>query len=200
MVPLLEIKTIPISIEFKTSSAKVERVSGQADLEITRDKHGLTMKSRPIKVNIDTFEARNSVIPSLGTSIANAAKQGQQAAYEATARFAEEGYMMMNIGKFKDPISQISESRLNPTCQYSITFSPEYPAEISWEPNELSIQYEMDKLNFDWQNMQGSFEFTPASIEFTVKEYPRVVFEYIGSPIYVPPSSDPNYVPVDIQV
>ena len=63
----------------------------------------------------------------------------------------------------------------------------------------MNIRYEMDKLNFDWKISGGSFEFTPGDIEFTVTQRPEVIVKYIGGPIYVPPSADPNYEPVDVR-
>ena len=63
----------------------------------------------------------------------------------------------------------------------------------------MHIRYEMDKLNFDWRMNEPQFEFTPGDIELTVKQRPDVVIKYVGGPIYVPPSSDPNYTPVDVE-
>ena len=80
-----------------------------------------------------------------------------------------------------------------------IDFLPKVGPEITWDPGEMNIRYEMDKLNFDWKLNQASFEFTPGDIEFTVTQRPEVVIKYIGGPIYVPPSSDPNYEPVDVR-
>ena len=80
MYPLIEIKTVPIEIEMKVSHAKLEYSRGTADLEISRgDNGGLSIKSRPIKLNIDTFEARNSVVPTAMRSMEQYAQQGQQA-------------------------------------------------------------------------------------------------------------------------
>ena len=58
MKPLIEITTVPIQIEMKTTSAKLEYARGTAEMEVSRDKGGLQIKSRPIRVNIDTFEAQ----------------------------------------------------------------------------------------------------------------------------------------------
>ena len=57
----------------------------------------------------------------------------------------------------------------------------------------------MDKLNFDWRVSQPEFEFTPGDIELSVTQQPDVIIKYIGGPIYVPPSSDPNYESVDVE-
>ena len=62
----------------------------------------------------------------------------------------------------------------------------------------MNIQYEMDKLNFDWRIENMQFNFTPGDIEFTMTQRPEVVIKYVGEPLYVPPSSNPNYEPVDV--
>lgn len=53
---------------------------------------------------------------------------------------------------------------------------------------------EMDKLNFEFKLSNGDFEFILGSIEMNITQYPDVIIEYIGKPIYVPPSADPDYV------
>ena len=57
----------------------------------------------------------------------------------------------------------------------------------------------MDKMNFDWRLNRTQFEFVPGDIEISVTQYPDVVIKYIGGPLYVPPSADPNYEPVDVK-
>ena len=61
------------------------------------------------------------------------------------------------------------------------------------------IRYEMDKLNFNWRMNQMNFTFVPGDIEFTMTQRPDVIIKYVGGPLYVPPSSDPNYEPIDMQ-
>ena len=57
MYPLIEIKTVPIEIEMKTTNATWEYRRGTAEMEIRREKGGLKINSRPIRVQMDTFEA-----------------------------------------------------------------------------------------------------------------------------------------------
>jgi hypothetical protein len=75
----------------------------------------------------------------------------------------------------------------------NVDFLPSVGPEISWEPGELSIRYEMDKLNFDWRINPAQLEFIPGDIQISVKQHPDVIIKYVGGPLYVPPSSDPNY-------
>lgn len=201
MKPLIEITTVPIQIEMKTTNAKLEYARGTAEMEITREKNGLHIKSRPIKVNIDTFEARNSLSPTLARYLDQSAQKGKQAAYQATATYARQGQLLLETKVGQELVTQFSEEAMmkDVKTNVGITFLPDSGPEVSWDPGEMNIRYEMDKLNFDWKMGEGSFEFTPGDIEFTVTQRPDVVFKYLGGPIYVPPSADPNYEPVDVK-
>ena len=200
MKPLIEITTVPIQIEMKTTNAKLEYARGTAEMEISRDKGGLQIKSRPIRVNIDTFEARNTVTPTLARSLQQGAQKGQQAAYQATATYAQQGKLMMETKLGEEVITKFSrESLMKNVKDVGLTFLPSTGPEITWDVGEMNIRYEMDKLNFDWKFGEGDFKFTPGDIELTVTQRPEVIIKYIGGPIYVPPSSDPNYEPVDVR-
>lgn len=200
MTPLIEIKNVPIEIEMKISHAKLEYTRGTADLEVSRDKGGLSIRSKPIRVNIDTFEARNSVIPSTFTAVEQSAERGKQAVYEATATYAQQGQLLLNAKIGQELVTQFAaESTMkNVKTNVGIDFIPSTGAEISWDPGELNIRFEMDKVNFDWRMNQAQFEFTPGNIEISVTQQPDVVITYVGGPIYVPRSSDPNYTPIDV--
>ena len=200
MKPLIEITTVPIQIEMKTTNAKLEYARGTAEMEISRDKKGLQIKSRPIRLNIDTFEARNSITPTVARSQEQNAQKGIQAAYKATATIAQEGYLMMKTKLGEEVITQLSrQSLLEGVQDVGMQFLPKVGPEITWDPAEMNIRYEMDKLNFDWRINQTEFEFIPGDIEISVKQRAEVIVKYIGGPLYVPPSADPNYEPMDVK-
>ena len=200
MKPLIEITTVPIQIEMKTTNARLEYARGTAEMEISRNEGGLQIKSRPIRLNIDTFEARNSISPTLARSQEQNADKGIQASYKATATYAQQGKLMMETKLGEEVITQFSrQSLLEGVQDVGMKFLPTTGPEITWDPAEMNIRYEMDKLNFDWKIGGGSFEFIPGDIELTVTQRPEVIIKYIGGPIYVPPSADPNYEPVDVK-
>ena len=201
MYPLIEIKTVPIEIEMKVSHAKLEYTRGTADLEISRNEGGLSIKSRPIKLNIDTFEARNSIVPTAMRSQQQAADKGQQASYTATATYARHGQMLITAKIGEDVLGQFAAEAATKDLKPNVglQFLPSVPPEITWDPGEMHIRYEMDKLNFDWRVNQPKFEFTPGDIELSVTQQPDVIIKYVGGPLYVPPSADPNYQPVDVE-
>ena len=202
MGPLIEITTVPIQIEMKTTNAKLEYARGTAEMEVSRDNGKLNIKSRPVKVQIDTFEARNSITPTLARSLEQGAEKGKQSAYEATATYANQGQLLLKAQVGEELVTQFAKDAMmkDVKTNVGIQFLPSVPPEITWDPGEMNIRYEMDKLSIDWKMNEGSFEFTPGDIEFTVTQRPEVIVKYIGGPIYVPPSSDPNYEPVDVTV
>lgn len=197
MYPLIEIKTVPIEIEMKVTDAKLEYTRGTADLEISRANGGLSIRSRPIRLNLDTFEARNSVVPTTMRSIEQYAQKGQESAYEATAIYAQQGQLLLNAKIGQELVTQFAADAQarNIKTNVGLQFLPSVGPEISWTPAEMTIHYEMDKLNFDWRMNQPQFKFTPGGIEISVKQQPDVIIKYVGGPLYVPPSADPNYEP-----
>ena len=201
MKPLIEITTIPIQIEMKTTNAKLEYARGTAEMEISRDEGGLSIKSRSTRINIDTYEARNSVSPTLARRLEQDAQKGQQAAYQATSTYVDQGHMMMKTKWGEEVITQMAEQAMmkNVKLGVGMDFLPKVGPEITWDPGEMNIRYEMDKLNFDWKINKGDFQFTPGDIEFTVTQRPEVIIKYLGGPMYVPPSADPDYEAVDVR-
>ena len=202
MGPLIEIETVPIQIEMKVSHAKLEYINGTADLEINRDRGAMNIKSRPIKVQLDTFEARDSIRPSSNTSsIHQHAQQGQQASYEATAAYARQGELLLEAKLGQELITQFAAETMNKGSNgdFTVGFTPAKGPKIDWDPGDLKIHFEMDKLNFDWHLEKNKFEFTPSDIQISVTQKPDVLIRYVGGPLYVPPSADPNYEPIDVQ-
>lgn len=201
MYPLIEITTVPIEIEMKTTHAQLQQARGTAEMEISRDKGGLSIKSRPVRVNIDTFEARNSITPTPVRSVAQAAGKGHQAAYEATATYAQQGQLLMEAKIGEDMIAKFAadSTTKNLKTNVGIQFLPSVGPEITWDLGEMNIRYEMDKLSFDWRIGEGDLTFIPADVEFSITQMPDVIIKYVGGPIYVPPSAEPGYEPAEAE-
>ena len=201
MGPLIEITTVPIEIEMKTTNAQLVYSRGTAEVEISREKGGLNIKSRPIKLNVDSFQAQSSVRPTTMQSVQQAAQSGKQAAYQATATYAKRGQLVMDAQLGQDLISQFAQDTQDAQLgrsldDFGLGFLPEGGINMDWEPGQMQIRYEMDKLNFDWKIKGQGFEFVPGDIEFSVTQRPEVIIKYVGGALYVPPSSDPDYVDV----
>lgn len=203
MEQLLKITNVPIAFTMNVQHARLEYNNVSADLQITRNKGGLQIKSSPIKLNLDTFQARNSVRhATTGGSIREYAEKGRSAAYEATASYASDGHLLLKAKLGDDALGQIIKKHTDQFMQQkevNIDFIPKSGAEITATGGDITIDYMLDKLNFDWKTQQGTLEFIPGDIEISISQMPDVKIEYVGSPIYVPPSADPDYEPIDIK-
>ena len=201
MEPLLEIKTIPMSFEMKINRARLELATTDATFEVSRGKGGLQMQMKPAKIKIDTVEARYSAgLKSAMHLISDVAKKGVQAAYEATATYAREGNLMLDINIMDNPIPEIAMKKFISDVSFNIGFIPSTGPDISWDTGGISMSFAMDKLDFDWNIERPQIEFIPGSIEFIISEYPSVEIKYVGTPIFVPPSANPNYKEIDTLV
>lgn len=204
MGPLIEIKTVPIELEMKTKNAQLLYSRGTAEMEISRDKGGLSIKSRPIKVKMDSFEAQNSIRPTTVRSIEQSAQKGKQAAYEATATYAQRGQLLLNAQVGQELVTQFAEEDFDKQMiaykqEFGLDFIPKGGVDLQWEGGQMQIRYEMDKLNFNWKTGGVGFEFVPGDIEISVVQRPEVIIKYVGEPMYVPPSADPNYQPINVE-
>ncbi len=200
MEPLLRITTIPIKYELKIQKAKLEYKRSTADLQINRQKGAMSIENSPIKARIDSYNARNSVCPTTMESVRQAASYGKAAASEATANYAEEGAILLDP-RITNALDQIISQRAQmPTGEFGLQFLPTTGPDIEWSDPDFSIKYQMDKLSFDLKVANGDFEFIPGKVELSITQMPDVQIEYIGKPIYVPPSAAKffDHTPVDL--
>ena len=204
MGPLIEIKNIPIEIEMKISHAELKYTRGTADLEISKDPNkAMQIKSKPIKINMDTFQSQGIVVPTAKSSSKTGVLQEKQTTYhQATASHAQQGHdLLLNARLDQQVLGQLARDAAVPqdsSAKIPVIVQNQI-ADNTLQDAEMNIRFEMDKLNFDMRLATQEFEFTPGDIEFSVSQRPEVIITYIGGPIYVPPSSDPDYEPVDVQ-
>lgn len=195
---LLQITTIPISIEIKITNAKLDFPDDrQPKVNITTTNGQYVMKAEPLKLNIDTYEARKSLGPGNMTSgdlLAQKAQEGFSLAFQGTARVASEGNQLAR-GMTASEIA-IQRARAGATYETIMEFLPKEGADITFDAGKLSIDYQLGNQEIDWDVMSRMpMEFIPGSVELIVRDRPRVEIEYIGDPIYVPASANPNYEP-----
>jgi len=198
MEPLLQIRTIPISIEYKINKAHYEIVNTEASVEITTNNSVLEMQMKPLKLNLNTINTESSSKKD-GTIRLDKYSPGKgvRATYEAKNSYTVESNKMLNINITDKLIPEIALRKFSSDISFNLSLVEPINSEISWEPQELTIKYEINKMNFDWKIRRPEINFIPGNIEFIIKEYPRLEINYIGKPIYVPASADPDYKPID---
>lgn len=201
---LLQITTIPIQIEIKVTNGKFQQSEEytQPRVNIQTKNGGFVMQAEPIKLNIDTYQARKSMGYGQmkdGDMLKQKAQEGFSIAFQGTAKAVSEGDQLAR-GVSPSEIA-LQNARAGATIQTIMEFLPKEGADITFDAGKLNIEYQMGTQDIDWDiHPDSPLEFIPGSVEFIVHDRPRVEIEYVGDPIYVPPSANPNYEPPFFEV
>lgn len=195
---LLQITTIPIQIEIKITNAKLEYSEDrQPKVNINTRNGSFVMEAEPLQVKVDTYEARKSLGEGHMTDadlLQKKASEGFSIAFQGTARVADDGNQLAR-GVSPSELA-IQHARAGATVETIMDFLPKTGADITFDGGKLNIEYQMGQQDIDWDiQSKLPMEFIPGSVEFIVRDRPRVEIEYVGDPIYVPASSNPNYEP-----
>lgn len=190
MEQLLRITRIPMKFELNISSARVERNSQKSQVDVNRVAGVFKMKSRPAQLLLNTKDARDSISPSPVVSIRQLAQNGLQAAQNATSQYAMEGRELLNAKPGDQTLNQIFSQRVaQPTGEFEMAFLPSVGPDIQYVEPDLQLQYQADKLQFDVRVSKGDLQFIPGDVSLEVTQWPDMIIEYMGKPMYVPPSA-----------
>ena len=193
MEPLLKIRTIPLEYEMTIQHARLERGKSSPPLvEMSRERGGFNIQTRPAKLLLDTYEARGSIVPTTRMAVYQNAQRGLQAAGQAAQSYASEASRMKwsKPGEGGEMLDQSLAQRMQlPPGEFQLGFIPSARAEITYQPGSITMNYQMDRLMFDAKLNNGDVEYIPWSIEFVITQWPDVQIEYMGRPVYVPPSA-----------
>ena len=191
---LLQISTTPIKYELEIERARLEYDQDflpRAKVNTRQAK--LDLKSSNAQVLIDTYKARRSIGQyNTGDWHKMFADKGKESISKATRDHVDTGNALSRIDLGVN-ISQIIEQKMLDQPVLYMAFLPNPGAEISWIPSDFSISYQEGKLNYDWENMRNIMNYVPGSVRMRILQQPKVNIEYIGRPIYIPPSADPEY-------
>ena len=176
---VLKITSTPIKLSMTSQRARLESRLPDPEVGIIRNPGKLNMKSDHIKVDIDTSRSRDSLgFKTARGLMKDAASAGLKAASDATAQYSRVGNQMMQI---QDGVTVSGIIKNQMMAQTN----------ISWEPADLSIDFAPAQLAFDPQVQEPAARYVPGELSVNVEQYPKVEIEYMGDPIYVPPSANP---------
>lgn len=194
MQPLLKIQSIPIKIEAQTKRASLQQSTEPVPAPQRRPQQRpipQPQQQRPAPQQQRQAEAPDSRV-NQNRNIQRAPVADNTNSYLQDASNAVQAYSQSGV---------VGDASVAPVA----TPQPapvEYQAPaVNFEPVQsatvpTSFDYSMDRETFDWNtNSKPQLEYIPASIEYSIAQYPEVVIEYVGEPIYVPASANPNYVP-----
>jgi hypothetical protein len=181
MQQLITIETVPISIRYVRVEPESNNEEGASKLNKSKP-HDTAPKPGPTPVKADTF------VQSGPAGIYNLT-------YTATAHYAENGNVQLKV--------RMEDSEAN--AQVFRHFGRDIQNMICHILNKDSspIEFQGVQLNFDFSQLQNvtpgsgntGNSFTPPDFEVEILERPKVIIKYVGGPIYIPRSADPNYEP-----
>lgn len=191
---LLKITNIPIKIDYNSTPARLEMHRTPNPVQhMDHNPAQLNLKARNIQVRLDTTEMRASLnLRNPGDFARYYGSKGMQQAYETIGEQVQFGNQMAQI-QDGVTIAQIVKQRMLEQPTTYTTFLPPVGTDISWQPEQLQINYDPGSLKFDWELMKNTMNYIPGNFQLNITQYPKVQIEYLGEPTYVPPSSKPGY-------
>jgi len=191
---LLKITTTPMKYELEVESPKLEyHQDFTPSGDITTSSSELKIQSQNADIKIDTYEARKSLgLVNLEDSVKQYSEKGKEHLTKLIQQYVQTGEALGEIQNGTDIGDIIRQRTIEQPILYTTTL-PSAGADISCEPAEINISYEPGDVSLNWQIKDNSFVFQPGSVQMKIVEYPSVDIEYLGGPMYVPPSADPDY-------
>ncbi|ODU57635.1 MAG: hypothetical protein ABT01_01920 [Clostridium sp. SCN 57-10] len=191
---LLQITVKPAKYELEIENARLEQKHDYIPTaEVEREPLKLRIDTEQTSVRIDTYEARKSLgIMNAGDQLRMHAERGRDAAMQQMRANVEEGAQMAQI-EDGVTIGQIINQKMLEQPSSVTVFLPSTGAEISWDPGQIDMSFNAGKLEYQWNKMENSMQYIPGSVRVKIIERPTVEIEYLGGPMYIPPSADPEY-------
>ena len=180
MQQLITIETIPISIKYVGKAP--ELIADERVATSQKPAASSTMEeSPPASAKTDSFVRANPA------DIYNLT-------YTATATYLENGNLRLNVQMNDDETSAFVFQQFGRDIQAMIR-------RIFQDKQSSSFEFQSMQLNFDLSQIQNATPgsgntgriFTPPDFELEILERPKVVIKYVGGPLYIPRSADPNY-------
>lgn len=185
---LLQIESVPISFEYVEHKDPASLSRSIAKVEISRNENKpADVKPEKLHIHVDSFSKSTS----------RDAVNFDNLSYTATAGYDQMGKLRLNVS-FSDAMtsdlrySQAGRSTEAMVDTIGTSYDPEFSNFFPSGDSDFSISFDLSGLYG-----LGEVNFTPPDLELEVKEMPHVVITYVGGPLYVPKSSDPNYQPED---
>jgi len=185
MKPLITIETVPISIEY-VEKRTMHTSSQSASLRISQQDDRMTIQSNPINIQfMDSFEPGSS-------------EDWHNLSYTATAQYSDDGNLSMNVQMGMNNTKTYNYDQVSRGIDNIIDYVPKLPSHSSSQYGFESMQ-----INFDMSQLAGGLpsldnidtSFLPPDLELKVVERAKVIIKYVGGPLYIPKSADPNYIP-----
>lgn len=189
MQPLLKIQSIPIKIEAQTKRASLQH---SAEPVPVQQRKPAQPHPQPQRI---PAQQRAEQPQDTRANANRGARQAEQA--ESVNTYLQDAANAIQAYNQSGIVGDVPASEFTPVTSTASEYqAPAVTQQTQVNVASSSFDYHMDRETFDWNTTsKPQLEYVPASIEYSVTQYPEVVIEYVGEPIYVPASANPNYVP-----
>lgn len=190
----MQISVSPARYELEIEHARLEhRQNFQPRAQVNTTPSALKIETKNGELRLDTYEARKSMgFTNVGDSVKQAAIRGAEALTKGLRATVEMGKQLSRIDQ-GTTIGQVMTQKLSQSPQLHMSFLPSGGVGVSWNPNEINIDYQMGKTEYDWQVKSNEMSYVPGSVRLRLIENFKVDVEYVGSPLYFPRSANPEY-------
>ena len=191
--PLLEITTTPARYEYEISRAKLQINQQHPTVERSVRRASLNIRTQAGRVEMNSIARRSDMGFKGVVDRANyEADQGRQLVSEATGNYAEFGNQLANIAHG----GNIPDALYSQSMQHSkgdLVLVPVSPIDIQYMPASLAMDFTPGEINTNWNIGKARLDFVPGSFNINFTQYSSIKIEYLGGPVYVPRSADPNF-------
>lgn len=185
METLITIETVPIEIKFVEKEPLRLSSTHLAQASVIQTDDTQSVKPKPIRIDLqDTFEPSSNY-------------NWNHSTYTATAKVEDDGNLKLNI-QMED--GEARAIRFKQSVRSIDNMSGMIPDTGNTNDDEIAgmeISFNMGGLPSGMPAVNNlDTEFYPPDLELEVTQQPKVIIKYVGGPIYVPRSADPDYKPI----
>ncbi|HAZ06677.1 MAG TPA: hypothetical protein DCY58_11520 [Acetobacterium sp.] len=185
METLITIETVPIEIKFVEKEPLRLSSTQLAQASVIQTDDTQSVKPKPIRIDLqDTYEPSSNY-------------NWNHSTYTATAKVEDDGNLKLNI-QMED--GEARAIRFKQSVRSIDNMSGMIPDTGNTNDDEIAgmeISFNMGRLPSGMPAVNNlDTEFYPPDLEIEVTQQPKVIIKYVGGPIYVPRSADPDYKPI----
>ncbi len=194
---LLDITIVPVEYQLKIQHAQVEiRQDFQPTPEMKKTDAQVNIQTTQATAQYDSYQARRSLgFANSSDLVAQSVEKGKQSIAETTQDYVDTGKQMSRIDQqvtIPDIMRQKMFAQSDSGTLYT-AFLPESGTEITWQPGGVDLEYQPGDLQINWDIQDPEYNYIPGEVHLEILQHARVDIEYLGGPLYFPPSGDPNY-------
>ena len=160
---------------------RVQALQAQQQAKTATSSYKPTVQQQEAIKRVDSYQPTQTITASIPVEFANINNA-------LTMRFAN-NESQINI-ESTQPANTVKQNYVTSPTANTVAYAPSVSDEIKWEPSTLNLDLEFQVNTYD---DDPQMKYVPRQISFEVEQYPSIKIEYLGGPLYVPASADPNY-------